>query len=69
MVKKPQVDKNICIGCGTCTVITPEVFELGKDGKAQPKDLKEEEIEKLKEKIQEAIDSCPVSAISWREEE
>lgn len=67
MAKVPQVDKETCIGCGTCTVIAPEVFELGEDGKARVK-LKNEETEKLKNKIQEAVDNCPVSAIKWQED-
>lgn len=53
------VDKNLCLGCGTCVVMAPKTFRLGVDGKAEviePAGDKEET-------IKEAIDSCPVNAI------
>ncbi len=59
--KKPKVDKELCIGCGLCSAIAGDTFELGDDGKAvvsNPQGNPEEE-------IQDAIDSCPVGAISW----
>lgn len=54
-----QVDKNLCIGCGTCVSICPSVFQIGQDGKSEVIDA----IGKSCKKIEEAIDSCPVSAI------
>jgi ferredoxin len=56
---KVKVDKNICIGCGTCVVIAPKSFKLGDDCKAEIVEPQEDN----KEKIKEAVDSCPVSAI------
>ncbi len=56
---KVTIDKNLCLGCGTCVAIAPKSFKLGNDGKA-------EVIEPMGDKetaIKEAIDSCPVSAI------
>ncbi len=57
----PKVNKETCIGCGTCESICPEVFKIGDDGKAEvlPADYTA-----LKDKIKEAADSCPVDAIS-----
>ena len=56
---KIVVDKNLCIGCGTCVVIAPKTFKLDKEGKAEliepPQDNQKT--------IKEAIDSCPVAAI------
>jgi ferredoxin len=54
-----SVDKNKCIGCGSCAAVCEEVFEM-KDGKAI--------IKKGKEKskipcVKEATESCPVDAI------
>lgn len=67
MAKIPKVDKEKCIGCGTCTVLAPKTFRLGKDGKAEvinPPADEEEKISKLvSAEIKEAIDSCPVEAI------
>lgn len=62
MAKEPFVDKNLCIGCGACAAVCPGTFELGEDGKSQvtdPAGCGEAE-------IQQAIDACPVSAISWK---
>jgi ferredoxin len=64
-MKKPEIDKNICIGCGTCANVCPEVFELGADAKAN---VKQADYEDKEECVQGAIDSCPVAAISWSEE-
>jgi ferredoxin len=52
-----KIDKKLCIGCGTCVAIAPEIFDLGKDGKAYVKNPKG------KGNIQDAINSCPVGAI------
>jgi ferredoxin len=72
--KIATVDKNKCLGCGTCTVIAEESFKLGEDGKAEAILIKDDQGTVLgtqgeQEKIQEAIDSCPVQAISWEPEE
>jgi len=53
-----KVNKKKCIGCGTCPGICPEVFEMGEDGKAKVK------AQKNLPCVEEAIDSCPVDAIS-----
>lgn len=58
---KIKIDKNKCIGCGTCTVIAPKSFKLGDDGKAQPIELPGDS----EEKIKEAVDTCPVDAIEY----
>lgn len=55
-----KVDKKKCIGCGTCPGVCPEVFEMGPDGKARVK----KGADKKAECIKEAIESCPVDAIS-----
>lgn len=56
---KIKIDKEKCIGCGTCAVIAPKSFKLGDDGKAEGIEPPGDE----KEKIKEAVDSCPTSAI------
>jgi ferredoxin len=56
---KIKIDKNKCIGCGTCTVLAPKSFKLGGDGKAQVIEPPGDD----QVKIKEAIDSCPVNAI------
>jgi ferredoxin len=63
MPRIPYVDKNECISCGLCVEMVPEVFKLDDDDLAEvfdPEGASED-------KIQEAVDSCPVSCIHWKE--
>jgi len=52
-----KVDKDKCIGCGLCASICEQIFVL-EDGKAEVK------IQKKLPCVKEAIESCPVNAIS-----
>lgn len=57
---KPEVDQNLCIGCGACVSACPECFELDEHSKSHV-------LESCKEdccNLQEVADNCPVSAIS-----
>ncbi len=54
-----EVDKETCIGCGTCVALCSEVFELDSDGKAQVKEGADTNLECVKE----AAEACPVNAI------
>jgi ferredoxin len=64
MARVVIVDRDECIGCGTCEGICPEVFQLNEETgtsvvikpEGGPEDL-----------IEEAIDPCPVEAIHWEE--
>lgn len=66
MAKKIVVDQDLCIGCGSCESMAPDHFELKDDGKSHVKKQYTEDDEKL---IKETIDSCPVDAISFSEDE
>lgn len=57
---KAKVDKSLCIGCGNCVTVYPEGFEMEDDGKSRYKD----EVDGDPKKIQQAIDECPVAAIT-----
>ena len=59
---KIKVDKELCIGCGACTSSYPELFEMGEDMKSRVK--KKEVYGDEKHKAEEAVDICPVGAIS-----
>jgi len=52
-----KIDKDKCIGCGTCAALFPDFFRIGADGKAvvlkQPEKSREEEMAAV----------CPVEAI------
>lgn len=63
---KAIVNKETCIGCGLCTSVCSECFEMGDDGKAEfvvPEASKEAEDE-----VKEAAEGCPVAAISVEDE-
>ena len=62
MAAKVYVDQEICIGCGLCVSIVPEVFRLNDAGVSEVKN----QAGAGEAKIQEAIDSCPVNCIHWR---
>jgi len=53
-----------CISCGTCAVICPDVFEVTDISYVK----QDADIEKNEDKIREAADMCPVSAIEIFEE-
>lgn len=59
-MSKAYVDPELCIGCGLCPELCPEIFELGDDDLAH---VIVEEIDDVDCAI-DARDSCPVSAIS-----
>lgn len=60
-----KVNKELCIGAGTCTVIAPEVFEFDDNLKAQVKDPKGAP----EDLIIDAAKSCPVLAIILEDED
>ena len=58
---KVTLDHEGCIGCGLCISTVPEVFEVNADGKAEAYGHTTDE---NRAAVQEAIDACPVQAIS-----
>ena len=63
---KVEVNKDICIGCGLCTNIAPDVFSMNDEGKA--KAIDGEIAEKDQPLVEEAVNSCPISAIMFKPE-
>ncbi len=59
-MKKIKVNHEACIGCGACVAIAPDYFEFNDEGLSKPK--KQDNLESPD--LQNAIDSCPTSAIS-----
>jgi len=55
-----SIDKEKCIGCSACAAVCEEVFEMKDDVKAHVK----EGADTSKPCVKEAIDACPVDAIS-----
>jgi len=63
-MKKPTVDHELCIGCGVCAELCPEIFEI-RDEKSWvigPDKCATCDCE-------ETVDSCPVSAIELEEDD
>ena len=58
---KAIVNQDTCIGCGLCISTVPEVCEVNADGKAEACGHTTDE---NRAAVQEAIDACPVQAIS-----
>jgi len=63
---KVKVEQDICIGCGACQAICPDVFEINDDGLSQA--VVENVPEENKDDVIEAIESCPTEAIKEIEE-
>lgn len=58
------VDADVCTGCGLCTDTCPEVFEMGEEAARVKTATVPEEAQ---ESCREAMESCPVEAISLEE--
>lgn len=60
-----RIDRDACIGCGLCTEICPEVFEMDDEGIAIV--IKSPVPQDLEDQAQDAADQCPTDAISIEE--
>jgi ferredoxin len=62
MPKVPFIDHDLCTGCELCVETLPDVFQMEGDVATilDPEGASEEE-------ITEAIENCPVEAITWQE--
>lgn len=60
-MKKVKVNEKACIGCTLCTQIAPNTFEMNENGKSIAKNSSKDS----QEKIQEAMDNCPVNCVKW----
>ena len=65
-MKQIKVDKDKCIGCGSCELNCPDVFEINiSSGKAEVKN--NADLDKNQECVQQSIKECPTEAIYWEE--
>lgn len=64
MARKLYVDEEECIGCGLCSEIAPDVFQLNEEGVSRVIASNEE---LHQDSIEEAINECPVECIRWED--
>ena len=62
-MSKPIVDKEKCIGCGTCIALAGKSFKFDENGKSEVIDPAGDDAEMIKM----AAESCPVKAITFEE--
>ena len=64
---KIKLEREKCIGCGSCAALCSKYFELIEDGKSHIKDSNKQEVEELEvEKIEcaeSAAEACPAQCI------
>ena len=58
-----NVDKSLCIGCCSCEIIAPGVFEIDKSAKSNPKSSVIDQKGEGVNKIMSAAETCPTKAI------
>ena len=59
---KAFVDKDLCIGCGLCAELCPEVFSMDDDGLAES--INEEIDDAEVDTADDAREQCPTEAIT-----
>lgn len=64
---KIKLEREKCIGCGSCSALCPKYFEMVEDGKshiigAEKKDIEELDVEKL-DSAEAAAEVCPAQCI------
>ena len=59
-----NVDKSLCIGCCSCEIIAPGVFEINKKSQTNPKSTVINQKGAGVNKIMNAAETCPTKAIS-----
>jgi len=64
---KVKLEREKCIGCGSCAALCPKYFEMAEDGKSHIKESTKQDVEELEvEKVEcaeSAAEACPVQCI------
>lgn len=71
-MEKVKVNQDICIGCGACMSIAPDVFEMNEEGLAVSKkghNVLEKLEKEEQEDVMDALEGCPTGAIFKEEVE
>ncbi|HHZ17417.1 MAG TPA: ferredoxin [Peptococcaceae bacterium] len=59
---KVRVDPELCIACGACVSLVPEVYDWDDDGKAVA--VEDEVPVEMEDEVKESIEDCPTDAIA-----
>lgn len=63
MPRIPYVDPDLCTGCELCAETAPSVFHMEGDVAVVSENYEpDNDVD-----VQEAMDNCPVEAISWQD--
>lgn len=71
-MEKVKVNPDVCIGCGACAAIAPDVFIINEEGLAEAieeKNSLDTMEEDLKNDVLDALEGCPTGAIFRETEE
>ena len=64
---KIKLEREQCIGCGSCSALCPKYFEMADDGKSHIKNTEKKDVEELEvtkiECAESASEACPVQCI------
>ena len=63
---KVTIDKDLCIDCGVCESLVPEVFSINDEGITEV--ILSPVPEELQDAVREAAEECPTEAIIIEEE-
>jgi ferredoxin len=56
-----EVDRDVCVGSGTCELLAPELFEVGDDGVVRL--LQPEPGQADEDAVRDAVAQCPTGAL------
>ena len=64
---KIKIEREKCIGCGSCAALCPKCFEIIDDGKSHIKNATKQDVEELEvvkvDCAESAAEACPVQCI------
>lgn len=64
---KIKIEREKCIGCGSCAALCPKYFEIIDDGKSHLKNAVKADIEELEvikpDCAESAVEACPAQCI------
>jgi ferredoxin len=69
---KLRLERNECVGCGSCVALCAELFDIASDGRSSIKDVELKDVqEKELDEVscsKDAAESCPVNCIHIEED-